>query len=112
VIRWRRNAQLSDAFLVINQIESYNAQDTEAVARLASSIERFTGVCVLVLEANIGEFLMRAMQSPVPHAASATLSLNLRITLLALTLLSLQKASTACTRCCVASCDSTSTWSP
>ena len=53
-----RNAQLSDAFLVINQIESYNAQDTEAVARLASSIERFTGVCVLVLEANIGTLLM------------------------------------------------------
>jgi hypothetical protein len=53
-----RNAQLSDAFLVINQIESYNAQDTEAVARLASAIERFTGVCVLVLEANIGSFVL------------------------------------------------------
>jgi hypothetical protein len=51
-----RNAQLSDAFLVINQIEAYNASDTEAVSRLASAIERFTGVCVLVLEANIGSF--------------------------------------------------------
>jgi hypothetical protein len=51
-----RNAQLSDAFLVINQIEMYDAQDTQAVSRLASAIERFSGVCVLVLEANIGVF--------------------------------------------------------
>ncbi len=45
-------------------LNRYNAQDTEAVARLASAIERFTGVCVLVLEANIGSFelLWRAEQ--------------------------------------------------
>jgi hypothetical protein len=63
---------------------------------LASAIERFTGVCVLVLEANIGSFvlLQRAEWQLLTPACFA------------------QKASTDCTLSSAAYCVSTSTSSP
>jgi hypothetical protein len=47
------NAKLADAFLVINRIDSFEEKDIDKVSELASSIGRFTGVCVLVAEAGI-----------------------------------------------------------
>ena len=47
------NAKLSDAFLVIDRIDSCQDKDIDMLTELASSIGRFTGVCVLVCEASI-----------------------------------------------------------
>ena len=47
------NAKLSDAFLVINRIDSYQEANLDKLTELAAAIGTFTGVCVLVCEATI-----------------------------------------------------------